>query len=190
MTETWIRQEDDVTPVQLCPPGFKAISISRKDRTGGGIAVVYKDTITVRPRATHIYSSMEYGNFSIDLPRSTINMSVIYRPPNSSVPVFATDFLDLIETSINENGKLLIFGDLNIPMNNPDSPDTNIFQDVLDSLGLHNHITFPTHRLHNTLDLIITEHQESFINKLNQSRLFSDNYLINFEMAFTSTSVG
>ena len=75
-------------------------------------------------------------------------------------------------------------------MNNPDSPDTNIFQDVLDSLGLHNHITFPTHRLHNTLDLIITEHQESSIKKLNQGRLFSDHYVINFEMAFTSTSVG
>ena len=117
-------------------------------------------------------------------------MSVIYRPPNSSVPVFATDFLDLIEISINENGRLLILGDLNIPMNNPDSADTDIFQDVLDSLGLHNHITFPTQRLHNTLDLIITEHQENFIRKLNQGRLFSDHYLINFEMEFTSTSVG
>ena len=159
-----------MTPVQLCPPGFKSKSIPRKDRNGGGIAVVYKDILTVRPRATHNYSSMECGSFSIDLPRSTINMSVIYRPPNSSVPVFATDFLDLIETSINENGKLLILGDLNIPINNPDSPDTNIFQDVLDSLGLYNHITFPTHIRHNTLDLIITEHQEGFIKKLNQGR--------------------
>ena len=146
--------------------------------------------LTVRPRATHNYSLIKCGSFSIDLPRSTINMSVIYRLPNSSVPVFATDFLDLIETSINENGKLLILGDLNIPMNNPDSPDTNIFQDVLDNLCLHNHITFPTHRLNNTLDLIITEHQDSFIKKLNQGRLFSDHYLINFEMAFPSTSVG
>ena len=190
LTETWIRQEEDVTPVQLCPPGFKSISISTKDRTGGGIAVVYKDILTVRPRATHNYSSMECGSFSIDLPKSTINMSVMYRAPNSSVPVFATDFLDLIETSINENGKLLILGDLNIPMNNPDSADTSIFQDVLDSLGLHNHITFPTHRQHNTLDLIITEHQGSFIKKLNQGRLFSDHYLINFEMTSTSTSAG
>ena len=52
-----------MTPVQLCPPGFKATSISRKDRTGGVIAVVYKDTLTVRPRATHNYSSMECGSF-------------------------------------------------------------------------------------------------------------------------------
>ena len=154
-----------MTLVQHCPPGFKAIS--KKDRTGGGIAVVYKDTITVRSRAIHSYSSMECGSFSIDLPMSTINLSVIYRPLNSSVPVFAIDFLDLLENSINENGRLLILGDFNIPMNYPDSPDTNIFQDVLDSLGLHNNITFPTHRQHNTLDLIITEHQENFIRKLN-----------------------
>ena len=81
-------------------------------------------------------------------------------------------------------------GDFNIPINNPDIPDTNIFQDVLDSLGLHNHITFPTCRQHNTLDLIITEHQENFKRKLNQGRLSSDHYLIDFEMAFTSTLVG
>ena len=115
-----------MTPVQLCPPGFKSISISRKDRIGEGIAVVYKDILTVRHKATHNYSSVECGSFSIDLPKLTINKSVIYRPPSSSVPVFATDFLDLTETSINENGKLLL-GNLNIPMNNPDSADTSIF---------------------------------------------------------------
>ena len=44
LTETWIRLDDDVTWVQLCPPGYKVISKSRKDKTGGGIAVVYRDT--------------------------------------------------------------------------------------------------------------------------------------------------
>ena len=108
---------------------------------------------------------------------STINLSVIYRPPNSSVMAFAMDFLDLLENNINENGRLLLLDDFNIPMNNPDSPDTSIIQDVLDSLGLQNHIRFPTHRLQNTLDLFITEHQENFITKLNQGRLFLDHYL-------------
>ena len=96
LTETWIRQEDDVTLVQLCPPGFKAISISRKDKIGGGIALVHKDTITVGSRATHSYSSMECSSFSVDFPMSTINLSVIYRPPNSSVQAFAIDFPDLL----------------------------------------------------------------------------------------------
>ena len=190
LTENWIRQDDDVTSVQLCPPGFKVISISRKDKTGGGIAVVYKDTITVRSRATHSYSSMECSSFSVDLPMSTINLSAIYRPPKSGILAFAMDFLDLLENNVNENCRLLISGDFNIPMNNPDSPDTSIIQDVLDSLGLQNHIRFPIHRLQNTLDLIITEHQEIFIRKLNQGRLFSDCHLIDFKIIFTSTSAG
>ena len=190
LTETWIRQDDDVTSVQLCPPGFNVISISRKDKTEGGIAVVYRDTISERSRATHSYSSMECSSFSVDLHMSTINLSVIYRPPNSSVLAFAMNFLDLLENNINEKGRLLLLGDFNIPMNNPDSPDASIIKDVLDSLGLQNHIRFPTHRLHNALYLIITEHQENFIRKLNQGRLFSDHHLIDFEIAFTSTSMG
>ena len=105
LTETWIRLDDDVTSVQLCPPGFKVISISRKDKTGGGIAVVYKDTITVRSRATHSYSSMECSSFSTDLPMSTINLSVIYRPPNSSILAFAMVFLNLLENNVHENGR-------------------------------------------------------------------------------------
>ena len=103
---------------------------------------------------------------------STINLSVIYRPPNSSILAFDMDFLDLLENNINENGRLLLLGDFNIPMNNPDSPDTSIIQNVLDNLGLQNHIRFPTHGLQNPLDLIIIEHQENFIRKLNQGRLF------------------
>ena len=91
LTETWIRQEEGVTSVQLCPPVFKAISISRKDKIGGGIAVVSKDTIPVRSRATHSYLSIECSGFPVDLPMSIINLSIILRPPNSSVPVFAID---------------------------------------------------------------------------------------------------
>ena len=117
-------------------------------------------------------------------------MSVIYRPPNSSVQAFAINFLDLLENSLNENGRLLIFSGFNIPINNPDSPDTIIFQDILDSLGLHNHISFPTHRQQKTLDLVITEHRENFIRKLNHDQLFSDHHLIDFEMVFTSISAG
>ena len=105
LTETWIRQDDHVTSVQLCAPGFKVISMPRKDKTGGGIAVVYKDTITVISRATHSYFTMECSSFSVNLPMSTTNLSVIYRPPNSDVLAFAMDFLDLLENNTNENGR-------------------------------------------------------------------------------------
>ena len=41
LTETWIKEEDDITPLQLCPSGYKCISIPRKVRSGGGLALIY-----------------------------------------------------------------------------------------------------------------------------------------------------
>ena len=40
LTETWIKEEDDITPLQLCPSGYKCISIPRKVRSGGEIALI------------------------------------------------------------------------------------------------------------------------------------------------------
>ena len=41
LTETWIKDDDDITPLQLCPSGYKCISIPRKVRSGGGLALIY-----------------------------------------------------------------------------------------------------------------------------------------------------
>ena len=41
LTETWIKEKDDITPLQLCSSGYKCISIPRKVRSGGGLALMY-----------------------------------------------------------------------------------------------------------------------------------------------------
>ena len=35
LTETWIRDDNTLTETQICPPGYKAVSIPRLGRTGG-----------------------------------------------------------------------------------------------------------------------------------------------------------
>ena len=40
LTETWIKDQDDKTLLQLCPSGYKCISIPRKMRSGGGLALI------------------------------------------------------------------------------------------------------------------------------------------------------
>ena len=85
------------------------------------------------------------------------------------------------ETSI-QQAKLLLTGDFNIHVNNLKSPDTNTFLDVLDSFGLHNHISFPTHCLNNTLDLVITSEQDNFIESSTPDRLFSDHNIVYFNL--------
>ena len=51
---------------------------------------------------------MECTDFVVSLPGLSLNMVVIYRPPDKSVLSFANDFLDYMERNINSPGKLLL----------------------------------------------------------------------------------
>ena len=156
LAETLIRDDDTAAETQISPPGYKAISVPRSNRQGGGIAIVYRDLITIQRSNTYDYTTMECSDFAVSLPGLSVNMAVIYRPPDKSVCSFVSDFLDYMERNINSTGKLLLTVDFYIHINDPESPDANTFLDVLDSFGLRNHISFPTHHLNNILDLVIT----------------------------------
>ena len=41
LTENWIKADDDITPLQLYPSGYKCILLPRKVRSGGGLALIY-----------------------------------------------------------------------------------------------------------------------------------------------------
>ena len=47
LTEMWIQEDNNITPARLCPNRYKSLSISRPDRTGGGIAIVFKKDLSV-----------------------------------------------------------------------------------------------------------------------------------------------
>ena len=79
---------------------------------------------------------MEGSDFAVSLSGLSLNMAVIYRPPDKLVCSFVSDFLDYMERNINSTDKLLLTGDFNICINDPESPDANTFLDVLDSFGL------------------------------------------------------
>ena len=178
LTETWIKEDDTTAEFQICPPGYKAISVLRSNKQGGGIAIVYKDFITIQRSNTYDYSTIECSDFVVSLPGLSLNMAVIYRPPDKLVLSFVNGFLDYMERNINSTGKLLLTGDFNIHVNDLESPDTNTFLDVLDSFCLQNHTSFPTHCINNTLDLVITSGQDNFIESSTPGRLFSDHSIV------------
>ena len=144
-------------------PGYKVYSVSRKDRSGEGTAVIYKDSILIKKNSVYDYTSMECVVFTVTLPNNTINLSVIYRPPEKSVLSFPDDFLNYMERNINSAGKILFIGDFNIHVKDQSNSDITNFQDVLDSFGLTNYIGFDTHHLESMLDLVITSARDNFI---------------------------
>ena len=63
-------------------------------------------------------------------------------------------------------------------MDNPENPDTIIFNDFLESFGLTNFVGFTTHQSNHTIDLMISHHS-SIITVVRQGEFFSDHCFIN-----------
>ena len=94
-----------------------------------------------------------------------INWIIVYRPPYSEThpvtsSVFFTEFAQFLESAVLCTDHLVISGDFNIHMDVPDHSDAIKLRDLLETTGLVQHVTVPTHISMHTLDLIITRHSD------------------------------
>ena len=169
LTETWLKNEDSIwlQGCKLNKNGWKISGIHRQDRTGGGIALVYKskyNSKTVRKGKTR---SFEYGIWHISLANTKLSIAVIYHPPYTNKnPItnnmFIDDFTDWLVEEIILHNNLLILGDFNLHINDLDNPNTGIFLDTVTAMGLNQHVNFATHQLGNILDLVLLEELSQF----------------------------
>ena len=77
LTETWIKEGDTITPTRLCPNGYKSLSISRQDKVGSGIAIVYKIELNISLARDEPYKTMESSSFIISTGNRQINLITI-----------------------------------------------------------------------------------------------------------------
>ena len=75
-----------------------------------------------------------------------------------------------------------MMGDFNIPTNAISSLDIILLMGTLEIFGLRNHTSFPTHRLQNMLDLIITDEDATKITDTTQGSLFPDHNTVYFSI--------
>ena len=185
LTETWIKSGGNLTPTHICPPGYNSMPEPRQDKMGGGIAIVYKEALKITKQEAPKYQTVELAEFKIkpctSLPATTL--TIIYRPPDSNVLSFLHELSDYLERTIIENGKVILLRDFNIHINRADNMDAINFVYFLDSFGLINRVDFPTHRLVNTLDLIITSEDDFLIPCMSQGHLFSDHHMVIFNLS-------
>ena len=85
---------------------------------------------------------------------------VIYHPPGSSAgknnPVFLDEFCDFVASISMDYENILYLGDFNLHVNNSKDMEAVQFLDMIEALGLNQNIKGATHRLGNTLGLILT----------------------------------
>ena len=121
---------------------------------------------------------MEPICFSINTGNKVINLIAIYRPPNSNVLEFCNELANLLESKIISSGKLILLGDFNIAVNKPPEAEPATFLDMINSFNLLNRVDKPTHRLSNTLNLIIHNADSNIIPRIKIDRLFSDHNIV------------
>lgn len=125
------------------------------------------------------FQFVEYTIFS-DLRSGADKIKLLFidSPPYSTahrviVATFLDEFAKYLEPIILSPEPLVITGDMNIHVDDPNDPNAIKFLDLLDTYGLTQHVNSHTHRLGHTLDLIITRVSDS----LAKSTPISDSYL-------------
>ena len=187
LTETWIKEDENTTiPNHLCPSEYNIISVPHINRTGGGIALVYRSSLDVRTNNSHTLESMECVDCNLNLDRHNILLAVIYRPPDTSVLKFANELAVYMERNINTTVEQIIVGDFNVHINKQDDSNAIILSDMLESFSLSNRVEFPTHKLQNTLDLVINQQDSRCIRNVCQGHLLSDHHLVLFNITSKS----
>ena len=155
--------ETKLNPTILDSEILTGYTIYRRDRTtglGGGVLLAISDLTNIKE--TNIYSDPVNEIISLDLDYHgyTFVFACYYRRPSIKN---VSDILDWYERQINPN--ILIVGDFNLPeidwatkslKSNRDHTMHETFLDFVDVNNLSQPITFPTHKLGNTLDLIVT----------------------------------
>ena len=82
------------------------------------------------------------------------------------------EFPKLLEDVLLLSGKLIIFGDFNIHVDNPTCKQARSFIDLIDAAGLAQHVHQSTHKGGHTLDLILTRSDQVLSNVQSQQLSF------------------
>ena len=161
ITETWLKSGDSAARIAATPSGYPLFDHPRPDRNGGGTGILAWNSFVVKQARAGICDTFEYSEWIIVSGSARLRLVVIYRPPYSSshprtVGMFVTEFAEFLESVVMTAEPLVLAGDFNINVNSMTDNDAAQFLDLLSSMGLNQHIDFPTHTSGNTLDLLIS----------------------------------
>ncbi len=105
-------------------------------------------------------------------------LSTVYWPPGHHTD-FIKEFVDFLSELVLAADKVLIVGDFNIHVDNEKDTLGSAFIDILNSIGVRQHMSGPTHCRNHTLDLILSHGIDvNGVEILQQSNDISDHYLV------------
>ena len=166
--ETWLTDKDASVKAEFCPAGYNFIEHPRTGYRGGSTGLVFRDSLRVKMVDAGGKDSFEFSEWLVSCLGCSLRLLIVYRPPYSTkhkvtVSVCLREFSDYLESFVLSKEHILIAGDFNIHVDDIKNVDAVTFLDVLESFGLQQHVTQPTHILGHTLDLIISQYFDNLL---------------------------
>ena len=190
--ETFLRDGDKAKLTEIKDYGWGILSDPRKHRSGGGIAMLYKNTIQLKSNnKVTKYKSFQVMESLLSAGTEMVRLVNIYRPPYTKKArftecTFLEEFEDYLGTLSTKPGVPIIAGDFNFHVQRPDDHYPKRFLELLSHYQLQQHVpSVPTHDQGGTLDLVITN--TTFGSRIGpfdicHSRTTSDHSLVLFEV--------
>ena len=190
ISETWFKPDDNLVPHECTPAGYSLHQIPRLKMTGGGVALLFRSSLSVSMKNDDIdYLTFESLHAEITCDSRSVRLVNIYRPERDvdgkhvNFSSFLQEFDKLIVNYLLRPSDIILTGDFNIHMDNTSNNYANQFKDLLSAHGLIQHITAPTHRYGHCLDLMITrENTSPLISNITIHPGLSDHYAIITDM--------
>ena len=158
LSETWLTAQNNTVTALLKESGYNIHHFNRADKRGGGVAIVTKFEYKSKLKKSFQYCSFECVLQTIRTTNNNVNLTLItvYRHFSESSILFFEEFYEFLEyVKINFN-YFVIAGDFNIHVNKPNDLDTIKFNNLMNTFSVEQFVKTSTHKLGNTLDLIIT----------------------------------
>ena len=112
ITETWLNDTNsDLAVRNICPSGYSFSHVPRLNRTGGGVGVIYNNTLNITRYETVSYTSFEFMELLFQHQSCQYRIVVVYRSPSSNglpLNTFSDEFSTLFERLVTSSGKLII----------------------------------------------------------------------------------
>ena len=164
---------------------YQLQTINRSTRQGGGVALLHmREYQTTRIENSPLFDTLEYDAWTTTVRNKKISSLDVYHPPIRSTPgnthiKFLDEVSQLVQYFITNHKNLFLLGDFNIHVQDLANPDSLVYNDTVEAMGLIQHIIEPTHQLGNTLELIYTESLEA----IKVLHAFLANYILDHTLA-------
>ena len=158
LSETWLISNKNYVTALVKTYGYVLVHRIRKDRLkeiGGGVGILLKSNIEHKSISHGHFSSFEHIIIKASFKSKKLLLISIYRILFVSITAFLDEISTLLEVLVTMKEDFIITGDVNIHLDEKNIYSLR-FKELLDSFGVIQHVSFPTHVQGHTLDMIGT----------------------------------